>query len=170
MCQVLKWDTETLTHNREALSSFTLLDLIADKSDIITNKDIETIFHIICLSEASIESFNDYCKQKRTFHETRLAIRQLYLLMNALGIHRNKIEGTTKFNYKALYPSYDRKFYRTIRSGFYDVEHLSYASISDYFITCDRNLSYQAKEIYKYLGLGTKVIYCDKNNYSAGLL
>ena len=64
----------------------------------------------------------------------------------------------------ALYPSYDRKFYRTIRSGFYDVEHLSYASIIYYFITYDNNLSYQANEIYTYLGAKTKVIYCDKEN------
>ena len=82
--------------------------------------------------------------------------------MNALGYHRNKIEKRTKFTYKAFYPTYDREFYRTIRSGFYDVDHICYASKCNYFVTCDYVLSSQAMEIYRYLGCKTNVIYCEK--------
>lgn len=64
--------------------------------------------------------------------------------------------------YKAFYPTYDREFYRTIRSGFYDVDHICYASKCNYFVTCDYALSSQAMEIYRYLGCKTNVIYCEK--------
>lgn len=77
-------------------------------------------------------------------------------------IWRNKIEKRTKFTYKAFYPTYDREFYRTIRSGFYDVDHICYASKCNYFVTCDYALSSQAMEIYRYLGCKTNVIYCEK--------
>lgn len=82
----------------------------------------------------------------------RLQVVFLFILMNALGYHRNKIEKRTKFTYKAFYPTYDREFYRTIRSGFYDVDHICYASKCNYFVTCDYALSSQAMEIYRYLG------------------
>ena len=85
------------------------------------------------------------------------------MLMSALGYHRNKIKKRTKFTYKALYPTYDREFYQTIRSGFYDVDHISYASKCDYFVTCDKALFLQAREIYRYLGCRTEVIYCGRN-------
>lgn len=58
--------------------------------------------------------------------------------------------------------TYDREFYRTIRSGFYDVDHICYASKCNYFVTCDYALSSQAMEIYRYLGCKTNVIYCEK--------
>ena len=64
---------------------------------------------------------------------------------------------------EAFYPTYSRKFYRTIRSGFYDVDHISYATKCNYFVTCDYTLSLQAREIYRYLGCKTNVIYCEKN-------
>ena len=110
-----------------------------------------------------MEEFKDYLKNEKTFQEIREAVRFIYMLMNALGYHRNKIAKCGKWTHEALYPEYTRDFYRNIRSGFYDVDHICYASKCDYFVTCDYTLSFQAKEIYSYLGCKTQVIYCDKN-------
>ena len=139
------------------------IQLFDPQNDAIGNECLNRILYNICGSPFPIEYFKDYCKEDRTFSEIRDAVRYLSLLMNALGYHRNKIEKRSKFTHEALYPTYDRRFYRTIRSGYYDLDHICYASKCNYFITCDRILSLRTTEIYSYLGCKTKAIYCDKN-------
>ena len=160
--RLLKWDEKEMERRRKEISALTSIQLFDPKNETIDNKSLNRIFRCICGSQVSLEKYKDYIKKGRPFPEIREAIRLLYTLMNALGYHRNKIEKRTKFTHQALYPTYDRKFYRTIRSGFYDVDHLCYASKCGYFVTCDYALSLQAIEIYRYLGCETKVIYCEK--------
>ena len=158
----LKWDEKEMEKHRKEISALTSIQLFDPENKTIDNKSLNLIFSRICGSQVKLEDYMGYCKKEKTFSEIREAIRLIYMLMNVLGYHRNKIEKRTKFTHKALYPTYDRKFYRTIRSGFYDVDHLCYASKCDYFVTCDYTLSLQAKEIYRYLGCKACVIYCDK--------
>lgn len=161
-CRMLGWDKKEAEKRRKEISALTSVQLFDPKNETIDNESLNMVFYGICGSQVLIEEFKGYCKKKKTFSEIREAVRHLYILMNALGYHRNKIEKRTKLTYKALYPTYDREFYRTIRSGFYDVDHICYASECDYFITCDYALSLQAEEIYRYLGCKTCVIYCEK--------
>ena len=161
-CGLLRWDEKEVETHRKENSLLTSTQLFDPKNEMIDNESINRVFYEICGSRFPVEYFNDYCKKERTFSEIREAVRLLFILMNALGYHRNKIEKRTKFTYKAFYPTYDREFYRTIRSGFYDVDHICYASKCNYFVTCDYALSSQAMEIYRYLGCKTNVIYCEK--------
>lgn len=161
-CRLLTWDEKEAEKRRKEISALTSTQLFDPNNEVIANESLNIVFHLICDSQVPIEDFKDFCKKERTFSEIREAVRLLYLLMNALGYHRNKIEKRTKFTYKAFYPTYDREFYRTIRSGFYDVDHICYASKCNYFVTCDYTLSSQAREIYRYLGCKTHVIYCEK--------
>jgi len=161
-CGLLRWDEKEVETHRKEISLLTSTQLFDPKNEMIDNESINRVFYEICGSRFPVEDFKDYCKKERTFSEIREAVRLLFILMNALGYHRNKIEKRTKFTYKAFYPTYDREFYRTIRSGFYDVDHICYASKCNYFVTCDYALSSQAMEIYRYLGCKTNVIYCEK--------
>lgn len=168
-CGLLRWDEKEAEKRRIEISTLTSTQLFDPKNDTIDNESLNRVFYRICGSQVLIEDFKDYCKKERTFSEIREVVRFLYILMNALGYHRNKIEKRTKFTYKAFYPTYDQEFYRTIRSGFYDVDHICYASKSDYFFTCDRALSAQAREIYRYLGCKTHVIYYEKKKTDPSL-
>lgn len=160
--KLLGWDEQEMENRRKVISALTSLQLFDQKNEAIDNKSINQVFCGVCGSQILLEEFKDYIKKEKAFPKIREAVRLLYMLMNALGYHRNKIEKRTKFTHQAFYPTYDRKFYRTIRSGFYDVDHLCYASKCDYFVTCDYTLSLQAIEIYRYLGCETQVIYCEK--------
>ncbi len=166
---LLKWDEKEAEKRRKEISILTLIQLFDPNNEVIDNESINKVFYLICGSHVPVEDFKDYCKKERTFSEIREAVRLFYMLMNALGYHRNKIEKRTKFTYKAFYPTYDREFYRTIRSGFYDVDHICYASKCDYFVTCDCVLSVQAREIYRFLGCKTQVIYCEKKTADPSL-
>lgn len=161
-CGLLKWDGKEAEKRRKEISALTSTQLFDPKNETIDNESLNRVFCEICGSQFSVEDFRDYCKKERTYSEIREAVRLLFILINALGYHRNKIEKRTKFTYKAFYPTYGREFYRTIRSGFYDVDHICYASKCNYFVTCDYVLSSQAREIYRYLGCKTHVIYCEK--------
>lgn len=163
VCKLLGWDEKETERRRKGFSTLTSIQLFDPQNAAIDNKSLNRIFYNICGSSFPIEYFKDYCKENRNFSEIRDAVRSLFLLMNALGYHRNKIEKRSKFTYEALYPTYHRKFYRTIRSGYYDVDHICYASKCNYFVTCDHILSLLATEIYRYLGCKTQVIYCEKN-------
>lgn len=162
-CELLGWDEKEAEKRRNEISALTSTQLFDLNNKAIDNESLNKVFYMICGFSIPIEYFKDYCKKERTFSEIRDVIRSFYILMNAIGYHRNKIVKRTKFTYKAFYPTYDREFYRTIRSGFYDVDHICYASKCDFFITCDCTLSVQAREIYRYLGCKTHVIYCEKN-------
>lgn len=123
-CGLLRWDEKEVETHRKEISLLTSTQLFDPKNEMIDNESINRVFYEICGSRFPVEDFKDYCKKERTFSEIREAVRLLFILMNALGYHRNKIEKRTKFTYKAFYPTYDREFYRTIRSGFYDVDHI----------------------------------------------
>lgn len=168
-CKLFGWDKKEIDKRKKAISALTSIELFDSQNETIDNKTLNKIFCGVCNSQILLEGFKDYGIEERTFSEIREAVRLLYMLMNALGYHRNKIEKRTQFTHEALYPTYDRKFYRTIRSGFYDVDHLCYASKCDYFVTCDYTLSLQAKEIYRYLGYKTHVIYCEKKDADPSL-
>jgi hypothetical protein len=77
-----------------------------------------------------------------------------------LGLHGDKIEKKNDAN--AKYPIYHKKSYRTIRSGYYDNDHLSLASKCTYFVTTDTTLYDKAKEIYGFLGIGTIPVLLDE--------
>ena len=47
---------------------------------------------------------------------------------------------------------------RTIKSSAHDIEHIIYASVTDYFVTKDKKLYHRAKQIYKFLGITTIVL------------
>ncbi|MCI8963519.1 MAG: hypothetical protein HFG37_07380 [Eubacterium sp.] len=168
-CKLLRWDGKEAEKRRKEISSLTSTQLFDPNNETIDNESLNKVFYLICGSHDPIEDFKDYCKKERTFSEIRKVVRLFYILMNALGYHRNKIEKRTKFTYKAFYPTYDREFYRTIRSGFYDVDHICYASKCDYFVTCDCALLAQAREIYRFLGCKTCVIYCEKKTADPSL-
>lgn len=157
------WDEKEAEYCKKEISALTSTQLFDPQNKTMDNESINKAFYLICHSQFPIEDFKDYCKEERTFSEIRESVRLLYLLMSSLGYHRNKIEKRTKMTPEAFYPTYSRKFYRTIRSGFYDVDHISYATKCNYFVTCDYTLSLQAREIYRYLGCKTNVIYCEKN-------
>ena len=160
--ELFGWDEKEAEKNRKKISDIESTQLFDPKDKTIDNEGINRIFYEICNSSFPVENFKDYCKKERTFSKIREAVQLFFTLMNALGYHRNKIEKRTKFTYRAFYPTYDRKFYRTIKSGFYDIEHICYATKCNYFVTCDHTLSLQATEIYRYLGCKTNVYYIKK--------
>ena len=89
-------------------------------------------------------------------------------LLNVLGLHGDKI--TKKNNSAAVYPTYDRKSFRTIRSGYYDNDHLSFASKCTYFVTTDTVLYEKAKEIYEFLGISTTPFLLDEFMNTLGIV
>lgn len=161
-CRLLEWDEKEAEKRRKEISMLSSIELFDPNNETIDNKSLNKIFYMICGSQFPVERLKDYCKKERTFSEIRRAVRLLFILMNALGYHRNKIMKRTKFTYRAFYPTYGHEFYRIIRSGFFDADHICYASKCNYFVTCDSTLSLQAREIYRYLGCKTEVKYCDK--------
>ena len=160
--KLVGWNEKEAEKRKKEISTLASTQLFDPKNKTMDNESINKIFYGICHSQLPIEDFKDYCKNERIFLEIRESVRLLYLLMNSLGYHRNKIEKRTKLTSEVFYPIYSRKFYRTIRSGFYDVDHISYATKCNYFVTCDYTLSLQAREIYRYLGCKTNVIYCKR--------
>lgn len=166
-CRLLEWDKKELEKRIKLISPLTSIQLFDPKNETIDNMSLNKVFRGICGSQVSLEEFKDYSKKQRTFREIREAIRLLYMLMSALGYHRNKIQKSTKFTHNAFYPTYHPDFYRYIRSGFYDIDHLCYASICDCFVTSDQKLALQAKEIYRYLGCETYVYYKKRENDSS---
>lgn len=101
-CGLLRWDEKEVETHRKEISLLTSTQLFDPKNEMIDNESINRVFYEICGSRFPVEDFKDYCKKKRTFSEIREAVRLLFILMNALGYHRNKIEKRTKFTYKAF--------------------------------------------------------------------
>lgn len=113
-CGLLRWDEKEVETHRKEISLLTSTQLFDPKNEMIDNESINRVFYEICGSRFPVEDFKDYCKKERTFSEIREAVRLLFILMNALGYHRNKIEKRTKFTYKAFYPrkiSFSKKRY-----------------------------------------------------------
>lgn len=94
--------------------------------------------------------------QGKEFIEMRTMIVSIAALLNILGLHGDKIKKKTDSN--AVYPIYCKDSFRTIRSGYYDNNHLVFATGCTYFVTTDDTLCKKAKEIYDFLGVDTKPI------------
>lgn len=88
-----------------------------------------------------------------TFYTVRTAIVSISSVFNVLGFHADKVTGKKKS--KVNYPIYHKDKYRTIRSGFYDNLHLSFATKCKYFVTTDKKLYAKAKDLYGFLGCST---------------
>lgn len=91
-CGLLRWDEKEVETHRKEISLLTSTQLFDPKNEMIDNESINRVFYEICGSRFPVEDFKDYCKKERTFSEIREAVRLLFILMNALGYHRNKIE------------------------------------------------------------------------------
>ena len=94
--------------------------------------------------------------EKKELSEVRASIVSIAGLLNILGLHGDKI--TRKTNPGAVYPIYHKDSFQTIRSGYYDNDHLVFATECTYFVTTDKNLYNKAKEIYCFLGVNTEPI------------
>ena len=94
------------------------------------------------------------------FGQINAAIVSLARLLNWIGLNGDKI--TKKNSTNAVYPIYGKDSFRTIRSGYYDSEHLSFAVSCRYFVTTDKILYKKAKEIYKFLGVKTIPVMLDE--------
>lgn len=111
--------------------------------------------YIDCGTE--ITAYKDIFKNSDiSFEEIRLAIVSLSTLCNILGLHADKV--SHKNNNNTNYPVYDKSSYRTVRSGFYDNDHLAFATKCDYFVTTDKTLCRKAKDIYSFVGCKTEPI------------
>ena len=50
---------------------------------------------------------------------------------------------------------------KTAISGTHDVSHAIYATAADYLFTSDRHFAFKCEAVYNYLGIKTKIIYCN---------
>lgn len=123
--------------------------------------DLNMILMYVGIEKQSIKEYKNMFKDDdKNFNRLRAAIVSMAELLNVLGLHGDKI--TNKNNSDAVYPIYDKKSFRTIRSGYYDNDHLSFASKCTYFVTTDTTLCEKAKEIYEFLGISTTPILLDE--------
>lgn len=123
--------------------------------------ELNRILRYVGITSLSIGEYKNLLKgTENTFPKIRMAITSMANLMNVIGLHGDKI--TNKDDANAKYPIYHQKSYRTIRSGYYDNEHLSFASKCTRFVTTDATLLAKAKDIYEFLGIGTKPISLDE--------
>ena len=160
--KLLKWDEKNKGKIRKLISNMSLTEICDPQNTVIDNNTINTILQKICNFSFEIQYLKNYCVEEKPFSELRAIIQAFYKLMYVLDFHKNKIQKSTKFTYEALYPLYHRDFYRLIRSGFYDIDHICYATKCDYFVTNDKTLALQSKNIYEYIGCKTKVVSKDE--------
>ena len=126
-----------------------------EKNPNLPDEDnLNAILRYVGIGDRSIKDYKDILKEEEIeFHQIRTAISSIAKLLNVIGLHGDKV--TKKNDVNAMYPIYHKNSYRTIRSGYYDNEHLSFASICTYFVTVDKTLCDKAKEIYSFLGIRT---------------
>lgn len=105
------------------------------------------------LKESQSKNTKIFSPKKLTLHEIRISILSLARLMNTIGLHGDKIP--QKDDENARYPIFGKTSFRTIKSGYYDVDHMTLASKCTYFVTLDERLCKKAKEIYSFLGIKT---------------
>lgn len=128
--------------------------------DLPCQDDLDKILKYVGIGENSIRDYDNLLKNKNLqFNQIRSAIVSIARLLNVLGLHGDKIGKKNDPN--VAYPIYHKGSYRTIRSGFYDNDHLSFATKCTYFVTQDRTLFLKATEIYNFLGIDTKPIMLD---------
>lgn len=121
----------------------------------LPNEDnLNEILRYVGIGDLSIKEYQGILNGgEQKFYQIRTAIVSMANLLNVIGLYGDKI--TKKSDTDAVYPIYHKKSYRTIRSGYYDNDHLSFASICTYFVTTDTTLYKKAKEIYEFLGIST---------------
>ena len=117
---------------------------------------------------AWIKGLDMFKEGDNNFQRLRAAIVSMAGLLNVLGLHGDKI--AKKNDASATYPIYHRKSFRTIRSGYYDNDHLSFASKCTYFVTTDTLLYEKAKEIYGFLGISTIPVLLDEFMNTSGIV
>jgi hypothetical protein len=116
--------------------------------------DINNILSYVGSSSKSIREYHGLLKNKNlTFYTISTAIDSISSLFNVLGFRADKV--VRKNDSLAKYPIYHKDNYRTIRSGYYDNNHLSFATECKYFVTTDRKLYAKSKELYGFIGCDT---------------
>lgn len=140
---------------REILSN---LNQYGKKNELLpSEEDINKILQYVGNGNRNIREYMDALQnQGKEFIEMRTMIVSIATLLNILGLHGDKIKKKTDSN--AVYPIYCKDSFRTIRSGYYDNNHLVFATGCTYFVTTDDTLCKKAKEIYDFLGVDTKPI------------
>lgn len=123
--------------------------------------ELNNILRYVGIGDRSIREYMDSLKGKeKEFNEVRTTIVSVAELLNILGLHGDKIKKKT--NSRAVYPIYHKDSFRTIRSGYYDNDHLAFATKCTYFVTADVTLYKKAKEIFDFLGINTVPILLKK--------
>lgn len=115
---------------------------IANNADIFNSLSDEDFRELISLSHSSLyrkDNFKNIKSRDKLLH----AIYTLSSALNLLGYKLDKKE-------------------KTIKSALHDIEHLIYASEADIFITNDAGLRARANQIYKFMGIQTKIIALDE--------
>ena len=116
--------------------------------------ELNKILRYVGIGDRSIRAYMDSLEgKKKDFNEVRTTIVSIAELLNILGLHSDKIKKKTNFG--AVYPIYHKDSYKTIRSGYYDNDHLAFATKCTYFVTTDVTLYKKAKEIFDFLGVDT---------------
>lgn len=126
-------------------------------SDLPNESELDEILRYVGIGSQNIREYENLMKRKElTYRDIQYAIISLSSLFNIIGLHADKVEKVNSCPIQ--YPIYPRANYRTIRSGYYDTDHLLFATKCRYFVTCDEKLYKRAKEIYSYIGCETTPI------------
>lgn len=124
-------------------------------NELLPDEDeLNKILRYVGIGGRSIREYMDSLEGKeKDFNEVRTTIVSIAELLNILGLHGDKIKKKT--NLEAVYPIYHKDSFKTIRSGYYDNDHLAFATKCMYFVTTDVTLYKKAKEIFDFLGVDT---------------
>lgn len=122
---------------------------------------LNKVLRFVGVGDRSIREYMDALKdEEKEFHEVRTTVVSIAELLNILGLHGDKIKKKEAPN--AVYSIYHKDSFRAIRSGYYDNDHLAFATQCTYFVTTDGTLYKKAKEIYDFLGVKTEPILLNK--------
>lgn len=131
------------------------------KPNLPDEEELDRILQVTGIGGWSIREYKDILRgEEKEFDVIRTAIVTLASLLNILGLHADKIR--KKNDTYAKYPVYHENSFRTVRSGYYDNDHLAFASKCTYFVTTDRTLCEKAKEIFDFLGIDTTSVMLDE--------
>lgn len=118
---------------------------------------LNKVLRYVGIGDKSIRDYMDVLgDEKKEFSEVRTSIVSIAELLNILGLHGDKI--IKKTDPGAVYPIYHKDSFQKIRSGYYDNDHLAFATECTYFVTTDNTLYMKAQEIYRFLGVETRPI------------
>ena len=152
-------------NQEKEIGSSSLRDILANVNENGVKKNeqlpdeayLNKVLKYVGIGDRSIREYVDALKDgDKEFNEVRTTIVSIAELLNILGLHGDKIK--KKRDSRAVYPIYHKDSFRTIRSGYYDNDHLAFATQCTYFVTKDDTLYKKAKEIYTFLGVNTEPI------------